>query len=77
VRLVDGDARLVVDGDLTISGSTRPITAQLDIDGEGRVSGTIPLAQTSWGIKPYRGLVGALKVRDELEIVIAARLPVR
>jgi hypothetical protein len=60
-----------------ISGSTRPITAQLDIDGEGRVSGTIPLAQTSWGIKPYRALVGALKVRDELEIVIAARLPVR
>jgi polyisoprenoid-binding protein YceI len=77
VRLVDGDARLVVDGDLTISGSTRPITAQLDIDGEGRVSGTIPLVQSSWGIKPYRGLMGALKVRDELEIVIAARLPVR
>ena len=77
VRLVDGDARLVVDGDLTISGSTRPITAGLDIDGEGRVSGTIPLTQSSWGIKPYRGLMGALKVRDELEIVIAARLPAR
>ena len=76
VRLVDGDSRLVVEGELTISRSTRPITAQLDIDGEGRVSGTIPLAQTSWGIKPYRGLMGALKVRDELEIVIAARLPV-
>jgi polyisoprenoid-binding protein YceI len=52
VRLVDGDARLRVDGDLTISGSTRPITVQLDIGGEGRVSGTIPLAQSSWGIKP-------------------------
>src|SRR5215210_1277868 len=70
VRLVDGGARLVVDGDLTISGSTRPITAQLDIDREGRVSGTIPLAQSGWGIKPYRGLMGALKVRDELEIVV-------
>src|SRR5215217_9206569 len=35
VRLVDGDARLVVDGDLTISGSTRPITAQIDVDAEG------------------------------------------
>src|SRR5215218_3073363 len=70
VRLVDG-------GELTISGSTRPITGRLDIDGEGRVSGTIPLVQSSWGIKPYRGMLGALKVRDELEIVIAARLPVR
>ena len=76
VRLVDGDARLVVEGDLTICGTTRRITAQLDSDGEGRVSGTIPLVQSDWGIKPYRGLMGALKVRDELEIVIAAPLPV-
>jgi len=52
VRLVDGDARLVVEGDLTISGSTRPITAQIDVDAEGRVSGTIPLAQSNWGSKP-------------------------
>ena len=28
---------------------------------EGRVSGTIPLTQSEWGIKPYRGLMGALK----------------
>jgi polyisoprenoid-binding protein YceI len=77
VRLGDGDARLVVEGELTIARTTRPVTAQLDIDGEGRVSGTIPLAQSGWGIKPYRGLMGALKVRDELEIVIAGHLPVR
>src|SRR5215207_463711 len=76
VRVVDGDARLVVEGDLTICGTTRRITAQLDSDGEGRVSGTIPVVQSDWGIKPYRGLMGALKVRDELEIVIAAPLPV-
>lgn len=77
VRLVGGDGRLVVEGELTIAGSTQPLTAELDIDGEGRVSGTIPLTQSSWGIKPYRGLMGALKVRDELEIVITARLPLR
>jgi polyisoprenoid-binding protein YceI len=77
LRFADGDARLVVEGDLTISGATRPISAQLDIDGEGRVRGTIPLAQSSWGIKPYRGLMGALKVRDELEVLVAARLPLR
>jgi polyisoprenoid-binding protein YceI len=77
VRLVDGDARLVVEGDLTISGTTRPISARFDIDAEGVLSATIPLTQSSWGIKPYRGLMGALKVRDDLEIAIAARLPVR
>jgi polyisoprenoid-binding protein YceI len=75
VRTVEGDGSLVVEGDLTMSGSTRPVTAQLDVDAEGRVSGTVPLTQSAWGIKPYRGLMGALKVRDELEIVIEARLP--
>ena len=75
VSLTDGDTRLVVEGELTMSGSTRSITARLDVGGDGRVSGTIPLLQSDWGIKPYRGLMGALKVRDELEIVVAARLP--
>jgi polyisoprenoid-binding protein YceI len=69
----DGD-RLAVDGELTMGGSTRPVSTTLHAEG-GRVRGTIPLTQSEWGIKPYRGLMGALKVRDELEIVIDARLP--
>ena len=77
VRSSDRDGPLVVEGELTIAGTTRPVTAQLDVDADGRVSGTIPLAQTDWGITPYRGLMGALKVRDEVEIVIEARLPAR
>jgi hypothetical protein len=58
-----------------MAGATRPIAAELDIGDDGTVRGTIPLTQSDWGIKPYRGLMGALKVRDELEIVIAAPLP--
>ena len=77
VRSSDRDGPLVVEGELTIAGTTRPVTARLDVDADGRVSGTIPLAQTDWGITPYRGLMGALKVRDEVEIVIEARLPAR
>jgi polyisoprenoid-binding protein YceI len=77
VRLADGETRLVVEGDLTIAGSTRPIAATLELDGDGNVSGTIPVTQTDWGITPYRGMLGALKVRDEIEISLAARLPVR
>ena len=77
VRPSDGDGPLVVEGELTIAGTTRPVSARLEVDADGRVSGTIPLAQTDWGITPYRGLMGALKVRDEVEIVIEARLPAR
>jgi polyisoprenoid-binding protein YceI len=70
----DGGAGLTVDGELTMAGNTRPITAQLSVDDGGALAGTIPVTQSAWGIKPYRGLMGALKVRDEVEVVIAAKL---
>jgi polyisoprenoid-binding protein YceI len=69
------DGTLVVDGELTMGGSTRRVSARLDLKADGQLTGTIPLVQSQWGIKPYRGLMGALKVRDDVEIVIDARLP--
>jgi polyisoprenoid-binding protein YceI len=75
VRLLEEDRRLTIEGELSMAGSARPLTAQLTVDDGGAVSGTIPLTQSAWGIKPYRGLMGALKVRDEVEVVIAADLP--
>jgi hypothetical protein len=67
---VDGET---CHGDLTMAGRTRAVTARLQVGDDGRVTGTIPVTQSEWGIKPYRGLMGALKVRDEVEIVIDAR----
>jgi polyisoprenoid-binding protein YceI len=74
VRSADGGGRLTAEGELSMASSTRPLTAQVTVTDGGRVSGTIPLTQTAWGIKPYRGLMGALKVRDEIEVVITANL---
>jgi polyisoprenoid-binding protein YceI len=65
---LDGDR---VAGELTMAGATRPLNVRLDTAG-GRIRATIPLVQSQWGIKPYRGLMGALKVRDDVEIVIDA-----
>jgi polyisoprenoid-binding protein YceI len=72
-----GGPPLVVEGDLTLSGQSRPITAELAVTDDGHVTGTIPVTQSTWGIKPYRGLMGALKVRDDVEVVIDARLALR
>jgi polyisoprenoid-binding protein YceI len=69
-----GAGSLVVEGDLTLAAQTRPITAELAMTDDGHVTGTIPVTQTTWGIKPYRGLMGALKVRDDVEVRIDARL---
>jgi len=74
VRPADGGGPLTVEGELSMAGSTRHDTAHLNVEEGGGISGTIPLTQSDWGIKPYRGLMGALKVRDEVEIVIAANL---
>jgi polyisoprenoid-binding protein YceI len=74
VRGGAGGDPLVVEGDLTLAAQTRPITAELAMTDDGHVTATIPVTQTTWGIKPYRGLMGALKVRDDVEVVIDARL---
>lgn len=75
VRPADGGARLTVEGDLTMAGSARPITAEVTVGADGQLSAAIPLTQSAWGIKPYRGLMGALRVRDEIEIAIETRVP--
>jgi hypothetical protein len=73
-RVQREDDQLTVEGELSMAGSTGPLTARLAVGDGGAIGGTIPLTQSNWGIKPYRGLMGALKVRDEVEIVIEASL---
>jgi polyisoprenoid-binding protein YceI len=69
------DGGLVVRGELELAGTRRPATFELDAEADGRVRGTLPVSQSAWGIKPYRGMMGALKVRDTIEVVVDATLP--
>jgi polyisoprenoid-binding protein YceI len=72
-----GPGRLSVRGDLTLRGVARPASFELAVGADGAVAGTAELVQSDWGIKPYRGLMGALKVRDSLEVAFDGRLPAR
>jgi len=69
----DGD-RLHVEGDLTLVGRTRPIGFDLVIDDDGSVSASAVVKQTSWDMKPYSALFGALKVKDEVLVVLEGQL---
>lgn len=69
-----GQDRFVVHGDLTIVGNTRPATIELTIEGQTAKASTA-IVQSNWGIKPYSGLMGALKVRDQVEMHIEATVP--
>src|SRR5579863_5852925 len=60
----ESGGRLAVHGDLTMAGTTNPATFELRLAEDGRVSGTLAVTQSEWGIRPYRAFMGALKVRD-------------
>jgi polyisoprenoid-binding protein YceI len=66
---------LTVRGELELAGTRRPASFELSAAADGRVRGTLPVTQSEWGIKPYRGMMGALKVRDTIEVLLDVQLP--
>ena len=69
----DGDT-LRVRGDLTLAGKTQPFEFDLASGEGGAVSGTAVVTQTAFGMKPYSALFGALKVRDDVQVVLEGHL---
>jgi hypothetical protein len=64
---LDG-SNVKVTGDLTLMTNTHPLTFDLALSDDGRLSGSAVVKQSDWGMKPYTALFGALKVADEVEI---------
>jgi polyisoprenoid-binding protein YceI len=73
-RSADGN-RIAVQGELTLVGQTRPVEFDLEIAGDGTLTGAAVIKQSDWGIKPYSTLFGALKVADQVELELDASLP--
>jgi polyisoprenoid-binding protein YceI len=71
VQLAGGSA--TVDGQLTLLGVTQPLRLAIQA-GDGVVTATATVQQSRWGIKPYKAFMGALKVRDEVEVEATVRL---
>jgi polyisoprenoid-binding protein YceI len=69
---------VTVAGDLTLAGKTRPLELRVTARPDGtRVTAVATITQTAHGIKPYSAMLGALKVRDAVEIEVEVRLPVQ
>jgi polyisoprenoid-binding protein YceI len=75
VDAADGGRLLRVSGALGIAGRSHPLDFELSVGAEGQIRGGATLKQTDWGIKPYSGLFGALKVADEVEVVVETGRP--
>lgn len=70
----DGE-RHAVRGELSLVGNARPTEFELVVRDDGELRGSARIKQTDWGIKPYSALFGALKVADEVEVSVQAKLP--
>jgi hypothetical protein len=58
----------VIEGTLTMHGVSRGIRLEVTSQEPGRYRGTTAIKQTDFGITPYSGFFGALKLRDEVTV---------
>ena len=58
----------VVAGMLTLAGVTRPLQIHVAAAGGDRYHVTTSVTQSEFGIRPYMGFLGALKVRDKVDV---------
>jgi polyisoprenoid-binding protein YceI len=69
----DGD-RMHAEGELTLVDATRPIGFDVRFGDDGALTASAVVKQTEWGMKPYTALWGALKVADDVEVVLEGHL---
>jgi len=70
-----GSSGGTVEGSVTLNGRTQPARLQVTAPGSGQYRGSAMLAQTGFGIKPYSGFFGALKLKDEVTLEFQLTLP--
>jgi len=63
-----------VHGTLTLAGAQRPLRMQVSENGTGAYHATATVLQSEFGITPYAAFLGALRVRDAVDIEIDVSL---
>jgi hypothetical protein len=63
-----------IDGTLTLAGQSGPLRLQVRQAAPDRYLATTSVRHTSFGIKPYSGFLGALKVSDEVAVEVEVGL---
>jgi polyisoprenoid-binding protein YceI len=63
-----------IDGTLTLHGQSRPLRLQVTRTGDDQYRATASVVQSQFGIKPYSGMFGALKLRDDVDLEVIVDL---
>jgi polyisoprenoid-binding protein YceI len=59
-----------ISGTLNLAGQTKPLELQVSATGAGQYHAITTVRQTDFGLKPYSGFLGALKVRDTVDVEV-------
>jgi polyisoprenoid-binding protein YceI len=65
-QVTPSDSGGVIEGTLTLNGRSQPVRLEVASPAPDRYRGTATVRQTDFGITPYSGFFGALKLRDEV-----------
>ncbi|HEY0933487.1 MAG TPA: YceI family protein [Trebonia sp.] len=57
-----------IEGTLMLNGVSQPFRLTVTNPEPGRYQGSTAIRQTSFGLTPYSGFFGALKLRDEVQV---------
>jgi len=68
------DPNFTVAGNMTITGTTRPVNVALAVNGS-QVVAKASISQKDFGIKPFSAMLGAIKLRDDVDFEVTLDLP--
>jgi polyisoprenoid-binding protein YceI len=63
-----------IGGTLTLRGQARPLRLQVKQTGADRYHAETQVIQSDYGIKPYTAFLGALRVRDAIDVAVEVDL---
>ena len=63
-----------IEGTLTLNGMERSTRLTVTRTGDTTYQATATVVQTAFGIKPYTGFLGALKLRDDVQVEVTVDL---
>jgi len=73
-KIIPFGAGGAIEGTLTLAGKSQPARVQVTEPKPGLYRGSATVTQSAFGIKPYSGFFGALKLRDEVVVEVEADL---
>ena len=68
------EPNLTAAGNMTIKGTTRPVNLDINVNGT-TVTGKTSISQKDFGIKPFSAMMGAIKLRDDVDFELTVDLP--